>query len=68
MRNTTPKAGRTCELCGLAAGEDRYLMVTQGRLFHFCCPGCRQAFVISRAVREPEFPSAPPPVGEPHDA
>ena len=68
MRDTAAKTHRACDLCGLRVGEDRWLMRSRQRLFHFCCPGCRQAYVISRAIRDPEFPPAPPPVGEPHDA
>lgn len=68
MRDAISKARRSCDLWGLAVDGERYLMGTPGRLFHFCCPGCRQAYVISRALRDPGFPSTPPTVGEPHDA
>ncbi|MDZ7750336.1 MAG: hypothetical protein U5S82_01460 [Gammaproteobacteria bacterium] len=58
MRDAAPKALRACELCGLTVYEDRHLLRSAGHLLHFCCPGCRQAYVISRAVHDAEFPAA----------
>ena len=46
-----------CELCGLEVQRDGWLLRTAGRLHRFCYPGCRQAYVISRAVHDAEFPS-----------
>ena len=45
-----------CALCGLAAARDGHLLRSGGHLLRFCCTGCRQAYVISRALRDAEFP------------
>ena len=35
-----------CDLCGLPLGRARITEKNGGKPFHFCCPGCRQVFLI----------------------
>ena len=42
--NPVEQAG--CDLCGLPAGPLRASEVVGGREYQFCCPGCRQVFLI----------------------
>lgn len=42
-----------CHLCGLPVGPLRTAEVAHGREYRFCCPGCRQVFLIlSQATGE----------------
>jgi heavy metal translocating P-type ATPase len=41
--------GVTCELCGRPVGTGRTEQVSGGGLHHFCCPGCRQVFLLLAA-------------------
>jgi len=38
--------GQTCDLCGLPAGRSNISPTIAGAIYHFCCPGCAQVFLI----------------------
>ncbi len=41
-----PDAGSACELCGLPASRRAVTADIDGTEYVFCCPGCRQVFLI----------------------
>ncbi|MGD0230221.1 MAG: hypothetical protein ABSC19_07670, partial [Syntrophorhabdales bacterium] len=48
-----PPAGeprKTCHLCGLGLGASPVLEKTQDGTIGFCCPGCRQVFLLLSAA------------------
>jgi hypothetical protein len=46
-----PKSPPSCDLCGLPADPERYLIHTRERILHFCCGGCQE---IYRMLHQPE--------------
>jgi len=41
-----PDTRTACDLCGLPAGPLGATETVEGRDYNFCCPGCRQVFLI----------------------
>ena len=41
-----PPPAPTCNLCGLPLGRAKISQMIDGETFPFCCPGCRQVFLI----------------------
>ena len=47
--NLPPPRAETCYLCGLPVGPAGTGETASGSLRRFCCPGCRQVFLILSA-------------------
>ncbi len=43
---TAPDPSKTCRLCGLPLGRSQIREVIGGETLNFCCPGCRQVFLL----------------------
>lgn len=56
MKHRPATDDHPCSLCGLPIGDDRWLLASGDALLHFCCPGCRQAYVISRRIEDARYP------------